>query len=102
VFDQATTMAKFLHLGFDLPDVVRLSTISPAELIKRDDEIGSLEPGKCADVTLFRVVDGQFDLSDAEGNVERAERTIQAAGCVRAGKVVTVNDVLYCEAVPAD
>src|SRR5690606_38561318 len=60
VFDQATTMAKFLHLGLDLSEVVRLSTASPAQLINRDHEIGTLHNGLEADITIFRVLEGEF------------------------------------------
>jgi dihydroorotase len=100
VYDMGTTMAKFLHLGFDLTEVIRLSTISPAQLIHRDHEIGSLHPGRCADVTLFRVVDGEFDLTDAEGVTERADRNFEVVCTIRAGKVV--QRVAVRERAPAD
>lgn len=88
VYGQGTTMAKFLHLGFDLKEVVRLSTISPAELMHYEQEIGSLHPGKSADVTLFRVVDGEFDLPDAEGKTERADRAFEVTTTIRGGSVI--------------
>lgn len=88
VYDMATTMAKFLHLGFSLPEVIRLSTQSPAQLIHRDHELGSLAPGREADITLFRVVDGDFEVTDAERRRERASRMLEVAHTVRAGKVV--------------
>lgn len=88
VYDMATTMAKFLHLGFDLPEVVRLSTQSPAELMHREHEIGSLETGREADITLFRVVEGEYQLTDAEGKTEQATRNIEVDYTIRAGEVV--------------
>lgn len=88
VVDQATTMAKFLHLGFDLPEVVRLSTLSPAQLIGREDAFGSLRTGLAADITLFRVVEGEFTLTDAERRSEQARQIIEPVATVRAGEVV--------------
>lgn len=88
VHDLATTMAKFLHLGLSLPEVIRLSTYSPAQLIHRDHEIGSLQSGYEADVTVFRLVDGDVLLTDAEGKVEHATQSISTAYTIRAGKVV--------------
>ena len=88
VFDQGTTMAKFLHLGFDLAEVVRLSTHSPAQLINREHEIGSLQEGREADITVFRVVEGEFDLTDSERKTERATRQFSVDYTVRAGVVV--------------
>ena len=85
VYDMATTMAKFLHLGLSLPEVIRLSTLSPAQLIHREHEIGSLIPGREADITLFRVLDGDFEVMDAERKKERASRMLQVEQTIRAG-----------------
>lgn len=88
VVDQGTTMAKFLHLGFSLPEVIRLSTLGPAQLIRRAGEIGTLRPGACADITLFRVIDGEFALTDSEKRTEQATRNFAVTHTVRGGHVV--------------
>jgi dihydroorotase len=88
VYDQGTTMAKFLHLGLSLPEVIRLSTSSPAALVGRDSEFGSLREGLCADITLFTVEEGEFTLTDSEGRSEQATRTLLVHYTVRAGQVV--------------
>jgi len=88
VYDMATTMAKFLHLGFSLPEVIRLSTLSPAELMHREHELGSLAVGREADITLFRVVDGEFEVTDAERQREIARQMLQVEYTVRAGSIV--------------
>jgi dihydroorotase len=87
VFNQATTMAKFLHLGMSLYDVVRLSTLGPARCLAREAEIGSLLPGRCADITLFRVTDGEFRLTDSEKQTEMGRQMIEPVWCLRAGEV---------------
>lgn len=88
VYDLATTLAKFLHLGFSLPEVIRLSTWSPAQLIGRAHELGSLQPGRSADITLFRVVEGEFPLTDSERQTEIARQRLEVRYTVRAGQVV--------------
>ncbi|MCE7985995.1 MAG: amidohydrolase/deacetylase family metallohydrolase [Caldilinea sp. CFX5] len=88
VYDMGTTMAKFLHLGLTLPEVVRLSTWSPAQLMGRDDEIGSLQSGRTADITIFRVVEGEFPLTDSERQTEIARQQLAVRYTVRAGQVV--------------
>lgn len=88
VYDQATTMSKFLHLGFSLPEVIRLSTLSPAELIHREHELGSLASGREADITLFRVVSGDFELVDSERRKELASQMLEVEYTIRAGQVV--------------
>jgi dihydroorotase len=87
VHDMATTMSKFLHLGMDLIEVIRLSTISPAQLIHRDHEIGTLKPGNCADVTLFQLTDGEFEFVDAEGQKEQATKRLEVVHTIRAGNL---------------
>jgi dihydroorotase len=88
VYDMATTMAKCLHLGFTLPEVIRLSTWSPAQLIHREETLGSLANGRAADITIFRLVDGEFDFTDSERRTERATQHLEVRYTVRAGRVV--------------
>jgi dihydroorotase len=88
VHDMATTMTKLLHLGLSLPEVIRLSTQSPAALLRRDQELGSLACGREADITLFRVIDGNFEVTDSERRTERAGRHLQVDYTIRAGQVV--------------
>jgi dihydroorotase len=88
VYDMATTMTKLLHVGMSLPDVVRLSTESPATLIQREHELGSLAVGREADITLFRLVEGDVELTDSERRTEWATRRLQVDYTIRAGQVV--------------
>lgn len=88
VHDMATTMAKLLHVGLSLPDVIRLSTQSPAELLHREHELGSLAVGREADITLFRLVGADVELVDSERRMERATRRLQVDYTIRAGQVV--------------
>jgi dihydroorotase len=87
VFDMATTMSKFLHLGMSLIDVVRLSTNGPAAAMGQAGTLGSLQPGREADITLFRVEQGEFQLMDAERKIERATRLIRPVYTIRAGRI---------------
>jgi len=42
------------YADVSLPDAVRMATLNPARLIGIDDRYGSVEPGKRADLLLFR------------------------------------------------
>jgi len=88
IWTYGRTMAKFLHLGNSLPEVVRLATLGPAQLIDRGRELGSLSAGTVADLTVFRVVKQKTTLTDSLGNSETGNRDIQPAHCIRAGKVI--------------
>lgn len=88
VYDMGTTMAKFLHLGFDLPEVIRLSTWSPAQLMQRSADLGSLHSGRAADITVFRIITGEFPLTDSERRTETADRQLEVLYTVRNGQLV--------------
>jgi uncharacterized protein YkwD len=87
VFSYGRTMAKLLHLGFTVPEMVKASTLGPAELIDQGRELGSLSAGTVADITLFRVVDQKTKLTDSLRNSETGDRDVQPVHCIRAGKV---------------
>jgi dihydroorotase len=91
VFDLATTMSKFLHLGLSLADVIEKTTAAPAHSVRREAEIGTLRPGACADVTLLEMREGPVELTDAgerQRTTEVAERALLPAGVIRGGKVI--------------
>jgi dihydroorotase len=90
VFDQATTLSKLLHLGLPLADVVRATTSAPAAALRWDDRIGSLAPGREADVTVLEVVRGERVLTDGEGVSVTAEEWLEPRHVVRAGSVERV------------
>lgn len=66
VFDQATTLSKFLSLGTSLTDVIRATTVNAAAAIRRP-ELGTLRPGSAGDATIFTVNDGSFPFVDSVG-----------------------------------
>ena len=43
-----------------------------------------------ADVTLLRMVDGEFDLVDVEGEVRTATRRLECVGTIKSGTRATV------------
>jgi len=85
VFDLATTMSKFLHLGLALDEVVGMSTAAPARAVRGGTDLGTLSPGAAADVTLLAVREGAFLLEDARGETVTAARRLVPAGVVRQG-----------------
>jgi dihydroorotase len=89
VWTYGRTMAKFLHLGYPLTDVVRFATLGPARLIDEERELGSLSVGTVADLTVFRVVEKQVVLIDSLNNRENGSRDIEPVHCIRAGKVIS-------------
>ena len=48
-------MVRHMHraAGVDLPTAVRMASLTPAKIVGIESEVGSLEPGKRADVVLL-------------------------------------------------
>jgi dihydroorotase len=84
-FDQVTTMSKFLCMGVDLPEVIRLSTVNAAMALRRP-ELGTLKPGSVGDATVLTVQEGRFDYVDVVGEHLEGDRKIASTGVVIGGK----------------
>jgi dihydroorotase len=63
VFDLPTTMAKLLAVGMPLAEVIAAATVHPARALGLD--AGTLAVGAPADVALFRISEGAFEVVDA-------------------------------------
>ena len=70
VFDLPTTMAKLLAVGLPLAEVVAAATVRPARALGLD--AGTLAVGAPADVAVFRVERGGFEVVDAHRQTRRA------------------------------
>lgn len=90
VFDLATTMSKFLHLGLSLDEVVAMTTAAPAEAVRGAAALGTLAPGAAADVTLLELSEGRIELEDAQGERVTAGRRLVPVGVIRNGVTVPV------------
>ena len=88
VHDLATTLSKFLLLGVSLEDVVRMATAAPAAALDRAGALGSLRVGGEADVTLLRLEEGRFELTDTAGTMREARRRLVPVGAFRGGRTV--------------
>ena len=65
VYDLATTLSKFMVLGWSLEEVVAQATVAPARAMGVLGEIGTLAVGACADVAIFDLQSGVFDFEDS-------------------------------------
>jgi dihydroorotase len=87
VYDLATTVTKFLHLGLSLDEALRRVTATPAQAIHLADKIGTLKVGAWGDAVVFKLESGQFPLVDSHGQERTASRRLVPQIVVRAGKV---------------
>lgn len=83
--DLVTTASKLLHLGVPLTEVLRRVTSTPARVVNLTGRIGTLAPGAAADISLLRLVEGEWRFRDAEGNVEIGGRRLEPVAVIRGG-----------------
>jgi dihydroorotase len=89
VFDLATTVTKFLHLGFSLEEALGRVTAAPARIIGMADRLGTLAPGAHGDAVVFDVEEGTFELADSQGQVRVGRRRLVPRVVVKGGRVWT-------------
>jgi dihydroorotase len=88
VFDLATTLSKFLHLGLSLDEVIARATVAPARAIRWEGRIGGLTVGADADIAVFELAEGHFPLVDVKGVSVDARQKLIPRHVVRGGRVV--------------
>jgi dihydroorotase len=85
VYDQVTTLSKFLALGMRLRDVIAASTVNAAQALKRLD-LGTLKPGGVGDASILSLDQGEFRLEDVVGEVVTSGERLFAQGVVIGGR----------------
>lgn len=85
VYDLATTVTKFLHLGLSLDEALRRVTATPAQAIHLAGEIGTLKVGAWGDAVVFALEQGTFPLVDSRGRVRTGSQRLVPVQVVRAG-----------------
>src|SRR5216110_243534 len=87
ILSMNNVMSKFLSMGVSLEEIIRRSTVNPANEIRRP-ELGTLSVGKDADIAVLEEQHGPFGYIDCgvarmDGNVKLVARMT-----VRAGKIL--------------
>jgi len=88
VFDLATTVMKFVHLGLPLDDALARATLHPARAMGIAGEVGSLAVGMAGDVAAFALEEGSFAFYDSADVVRTARQRLVPRIVVKAGRVV--------------
>lgn len=87
-------MSELMALGVTLPQVVAMATSNAAKLLRMEDRIGALTPGMDADISVFRVLEGEWTLRDSNGVEVTAHELLHPQRVVRAGEVIDADSPL--------
>lgn len=85
--DQLSVMTKFLAMGMDLNSVIKASTWTPAQVIKRED-LGHLTKEAEADVAILTLRPGKFGLYDYKGYKIETDKKFECEMTIRGGRIV--------------
>ena len=81
------TMEEAVKPGLPLEECVRRATSNPAKIMGYEGTVGTLKPGANADVALFELRDGNFELRDSDNDTITAKRRLLAQMTIKDGTV---------------
>lgn len=87
VFDLATTLSKFMHLGLTLDQVIERAATNPAGTFGFPQGLGTLREGSEADVAVFSLLEGDFEFVDSLKQTRTGHRKLVPVATVKAGKI---------------
>lgn len=87
-------MSEMRALGIGLVDVFRMATSNAAAAIGMSDTLGTLAPGRPADISIVNVYTGQWRLQDSCGGSITATEMIHPKLALRAGKPMKTDSPL--------
>lgn len=87
-FNLPWVMSKLLALGMPLYDIIAACTSTPARAINMPLEIGTLAPGACADIALFKLARRQVTFTDIHREIQTGENLLIPQMTLLAGEKV--------------
>ncbi|QHA91133.1 amidohydrolase/deacetylase family metallohydrolase [Bacillus sp. N1-1] len=87
VYSMANVLTKFLCLGYSLEEIINAVTAHAADWLNKP-ELGRIEVGAPANLTLFTVQHDSIMLTDSEGEQRVSDRRIETKGVVVNGEFI--------------
>jgi len=76
-------MSELLALGVSLPRLVEMTTSNAAKMLGKADSLGRIEVGKPADLSAFKVLEGEWVLRDSNGVEVKARQLLHPILAIR-------------------
>ena len=93
--DLPTIVSEFLLLGLDLDKIVEMVTAKPAQMFDYRVELGTLRPGREADISIFELREGEFTFVDFTGGKRTGRQRLFPVATVRAGSLFETTEQFY-------
>ncbi len=85
--DILSIMSKFVGMGVPVAEVIKASTWTPAQVIKRE-MLGHLSVGAIADVAILNMREGNFGFYDKTGYRVEGKKKFECEMTIKGGKIV--------------
>ena len=93
-YDLPTVMIRMLHFGMPLYDIIKAVTLTPALAIRKESEIGSLSPGRSADVTVLKLSDCDVMLEDCLLEMRKITQRLEPVAVWKSGERINIEEQL--------
>ncbi|WP_138465969.1 amidohydrolase/deacetylase family metallohydrolase [Poseidonocella sp. HB161398] len=100
-FNLTVAMTELMTLGMSLNDVVATVTENPASVLGKSDELGSLQVGRAADISVLEILDGRFKLFDNSGVEVVTDKLVRPVMCLKNGESFEADSPLIPDPVLA-
>jgi len=87
VHSMVEMMARFIGLGFTLEQVITMTTVNPARVLGESERLGSLAVGRQADVSVFELRKGDWQVYDALHSTLRVDTCLVPKLTLKRGTV---------------
>jgi dihydroorotase len=87
VFDLATTLSKFLHLGLTLEQVIERAATNPANVFAFPRGLGSIREGAEADVAVWMLAEGDYEFVDSQDSKRMGHRKLMPLATAKSGRL---------------
>jgi dihydroorotase len=85
-FNLTNAMSKLLAMGIGLDEVVATVTSNPAKMLGLSHALGTIAPGREADISVLELREGAFELADNSGVRVTASQLLMPDFCLRGGE----------------
>ena len=94
-FSLVHCMAEMMAIGIPLAQVVAMVTSNASAMMGKSDSMGSLQPGRTADISILKMTSGRYTFADGAGVNFRGTRRFTPVTTMRKGRLYEpVSDLL--------
>jgi dihydroorotase len=95
VYNLLAVMSQFMALGLGLEQLVRMTTVNPARVLRMEDSIGNLKVGTSADISILRIAEGKWTFVDSERESLPTQKVLMPIMTIKSGREIRAETQTY-------